>query len=88
MVARLPAKSRQSRQQKTRPTQGPFAGHYNSGMAFIDLDHNATTPLLPEAAEAMRAAPRGNPSSAHHAGRKARQALEDARERIAALLGA
>jgi cysteine desulfurase len=61
---------------------------YNSGMAFIDLDHNATTPLLPEAREAMRAAPPGNPSSAHSAGRKARQALEDARERIAVLLGA
>src|SRR5262249_59423508 len=30
----------------------------------------------------------GNPSSAHAAGRKARQALEDARERLAALLGA
>lgn len=57
-------------------------------MAFIDLDHNSTTPLLPEAAEAMRAAPEGNPSSAHSLGRKARQALEDARERIAELLGA
>ncbi len=57
-------------------------------MAAIDLDHNATTPLLPEAWEAMRTAPPGNASSAHHAGRKARQALEDARERIAMLLGA
>lgn len=57
-------------------------------MASINLDHNATTPLLPEAAEAMRAAPGGNASSAHALGRKARQALEDARERIAALLGA
>ena len=65
-----------------------MAAHYNSGMAFIDLDHNATTPLLPEAWEAMRAAPAGNPSSAHSAGRKARQALEDAREQIATLLGA
>jgi cysteine desulfurase len=36
----------------------------------------------------MRATPEGNPSSAHGAGRRARQALEDARERIAALLGA
>ena len=57
-------------------------------MRAIDLDHNATTPLLPEAWEAMRAAPAGNPSSAHSAGRRARQALEDARERIAALVGA
>jgi cysteine desulfurase len=60
-------------------------------MRPIYLDHNATTPLLPEAAEAMRRADAeafGNPSSLHAAGRKARQALEDARERIAALLGA
>jgi cysteine desulfurase len=60
-------------------------------MAPIYLDHNATTPLLPEAWEAMRpvtAEAFGNPSSAHHAGRKARQHLEDARERVAALLGA
>jgi cysteine desulfurase len=60
-------------------------------MRPIYLDHNATTPLLPEAAEAMRrveAEAFGNPSSLHSAGRKARQALEDARERIAALLGA
>jgi cysteine desulfurase len=60
-------------------------------MAPIYLDHNATTPLLPEAWEAMRpvmAEAFGNPSSAHHAGRKARQFLEDARERVAVLLGA
>src|SRR5262245_48175985 len=60
-------------------------------MRAIYLDHNATTPVLPEAAEAVRrveAEAFGNPSSAHHAGRKARQELEDARERVAALLGA
>ncbi len=57
-------------------------------MQTIYLDHNATTPLLPEAWEAMRDVPPGNPSSAHATGRKARQALEDARERIANLLGA
>jgi cysteine desulfurase len=57
-------------------------------MRPIDLDHNATTPTLPEAAEAVRAAPPGNPSSAHHAGRAARRALEDARERVAAAVGA
>lgn len=54
----------------------------------IDLDRNATTPLLPEVAEALRAAPQGNPASAHALGRKARHALESARESIAALLGA
>src|SRR5262245_18694495 len=60
-------------------------------MKPIYLDHNATTPLLPEAAEAIRrteAEAFGNPSSAHHAGRAARRALEDARERVAALRGA
>ena len=57
-------------------------------MTPIYLDHNATTPVLPEAWDAMRAAGFGNPASAHHAGRHARRALEDARERIAALLGA
>ncbi|HET6574950.1 MAG TPA: aminotransferase class V-fold PLP-dependent enzyme, partial [Fimbriiglobus sp.] len=60
-------------------------------MAPIYLDHNATTPLLPEAWEAMRPVLEGafgNPSSAHHAGRQARRYLEDARERVAALLGA
>jgi len=60
-------------------------------MHAIYLDHNATTPLLPEAWEAMRPLMLenfGNPSSAHSAGRKARQALEDAREKIAGLLGA
>ena len=57
----------------------------------IDLDANATTPLLPAAWEAMRSAFRdggGNASSAHALGRRARQMLEDARERIATLLGA
>jgi cysteine desulfurase len=60
-------------------------------MRSIYLDHNATTPLLPIAAEAMRRAEAesfGNPASAHHIGRAARRALEDARERIATLLGA
>jgi cysteine desulfurase len=57
-------------------------------MRPIYLDHNATTPVLPEVWDAVRAAPSGNPASAHGAGRAARRALEDARERIAALLGA
>src|SRR5437879_1275425 len=60
-------------------------------MTPIYLDHNAATPLLPEAWDAMQLAVSeafGNPASAHHAGRKARQFLEDGRERIAVLLGA
>ena len=55
-------------------------------MGRIYLDHAATTPLRPEAAEAMR---RGfeiwaNPSSPHAEGRAARAALEDARARVKA----
>jgi cysteine desulfurase len=55
------------------------------------LDNNSTTPLGRAADEAMRQYLRagcGNPASAHAAGRQARRALEDARERSAALLGA
>jgi cysteine desulfurase len=56
----------------------------------INLDHNATTPCLPEVIEAM--APwfghAANPASPHQIGRKARQALDDARERSASRLGA
>jgi cysteine desulfurase len=55
------------------------------------LDNNSTTPLGPAAEEAMRRYLRagyGNPASAHAAGRRARRALEDARERTAARLGA
>ena len=54
----------------------------------VYLDHAATTPLLPAAAEAMAHgfAIWANPSSPHRAGRAARAALEDARARIAAAL--
>jgi cysteine desulfurase len=58
---------------------------------MIYLDHNASSPLRPEAREAMRPwleGATGNPSSAHAAGRNARRALEDAREMIAHHLGA
>jgi cysteine desulfurase len=54
------------------------------------LDHAATTPMLPEAAEAVAAALRdtGNPSSLHAAGRRARRVVEESRERVAAAVGA
>lgn len=55
------------------------------------LDHAATTPVLPEVREAMLRAldeDFGNPSSVHAAGRKARQLVEDARDRVAAAIGA
>jgi cysteine desulfurase len=60
-------------------------------MKPIYLDNNATTPLLPAVWDAMRpflTDHYGNPASAHWAGRCARKALEDARERVAVLLDA
>jgi cysteine desulfurase len=54
------------------------------------LDHAATTPMLPEAVEAMTAhlAVTGNASSLHAAGRRARRTVEESRESLAAALGA
>lgn len=59
-------------------------------MSFIYLDSNATTPIDPRVAEAMRPCLEnfwGNPSSTHAEGRKARTALEAARAKVAACLG-
>lgn len=58
---------------------------------MLYLDHAATTPLRPEAVEAM--APYlgesyGNPSGIHDVSRRAKNGLEEARERIGAILGA
>jgi len=56
---------------------------------MIYLDHNATTPVAPEVAEAMRpywGKKYGNPSSAYTLGRIAKQALEEARAQVADLL--
>jgi cysteine desulfurase len=50
------------------------------------FDHNSTTPLAPEVADALTTASRdfyGNPSSTHRAGQFARQALEQSRRTIA-----
>jgi cysteine desulfurase len=54
------------------------------------LDWNATAPLRPEARAAMVAAldVPGNPSSVHGEGRDARRIIDDARRRVAALVGA
>jgi cysteine desulfurase len=57
----------------------------------IYLDHAATTPLRPEALEAMLpflGGEFGNPSSPHSYGRRARAALDEAHERIARQIGA
>ena len=59
--------------------------------AMIYLDHNATTPLSPAVLDAMRPYLErwhGNPSSIHAAGREVRAAIDDARDRLAKLLGA
>jgi cysteine desulfurase len=57
----------------------------------VYLDHAASTPVRAEVVEAMLPFYHerfGNPSSAHRWGREARAALEEARERVAGVLGA
>ncbi len=57
----------------------------------IYLDHNATTPVDPKVRAAMLPlleAEFGNPSSTHAEGRRARVRLDEAREKVAALIGA
>lgn len=57
---------------------------------MIYLDNNASTPLDPAVRDAMASAADlyGNPSSVHSAGRRARRAIEEAREQVAALVRA
>ena len=60
-------------------------------MRSIYLDHNATTPIDTSVLEAMLPFLReefGNPSSAHALGRRANDAVEQARAQVAALIGA
>ncbi len=67
----------------TTPTHG--------GSDVIYLDHNATTPVAAEVAEAMwpyLTTHFGNPSSDHPFGRAAKAAVDTAREQVAALIGA
>lgn len=57
----------------------------------IYLDHNATTPLREEVVEALRpflGEAFGNPSSLHGYGRRVREAVEEARGRVARAIGA
>lgn len=59
------------------------------GARRIYLDFNASTPIAPEVADAMRgvlAEPFGNPSSEHWAGEPAKHAIEKARAQVAGLL--
>ena len=62
----------------------------HSSVGSFYLDHAATTPMVPEAVEAMaaRLGDVGNPSSLHASGRAARRLVEEARETLAAALGA
>src|SRR5438477_4059858 len=58
---------------------------------MIYLDYNATTPMCDEARAAMLPyldRHFGNPSSVHAAGREARAAIDDARDKLAVLLRA
>lgn len=56
-------------------------------MRRVYLDHNATSPPRPEAKAALRAAEgAANASSLHEEGRRARALVEEARDRVAALL--
>ena len=59
-------------------------------VSFAYLDHAATTPMLPEAIEAMTAqmATVGNASSLHTSGRLGRRVVEESREAIAQAMGA
>ena len=60
-------------------------------MRHVYLDHNATTPVLPDVLEAMLPFQReafGNPSSVHQFGRRARVAVDDARDAVADVLRA
>jgi cysteine desulfurase len=61
-----------------------------SSLKPVYFDHAATTPMRPDAIEAMTAelATVGNPSSLHGSGRVARRRLEESRETLAKLLGA
>lgn len=59
--------------------------------APVYLDHNATTPVLPEVVDAMLPYLRehfGNPSSLHVYGRAAAHAIAEARAQVASLIGA
>ncbi len=61
-----------------------------SASSIAYLDHAATSPVRPQALDALQAwlgQPRGNPSGTHHLARQARRALDDARDVLAETLG-
>jgi len=69
----------------------PADDRHASGSRPIYLDHNATTPIAAEVAQAMwpyLTEHFGNPSSSHPYGRIAKAAVDQAREQVADLIGA
>ena len=76
---------------RTSRDLGETGRRLQSPAMAVYLDHAATTPLRPEALEAMLpflGGTFGNPSSTHAFGRVAREALDDAHERLARSIGA
>lgn len=72
------------------PSPGPAGGHdLDWRLVTAYLDHAATTPMRPEALEALvdEASRVGNASSLHTSGRRARRTVEEARERLADAVG-
>jgi cysteine desulfurase len=70
---------------------GPAGPKGVSEIKTIYLDHAATTPPAAEVAQAMQpylAEKYGNPSALYAIGRESRQAVEDARRKVASLIGA
>lgn len=68
-----------------------LTGVRQSGRQMIYLDHAATTPMRPEVWEAMQPYAGdnfGNSSGTHSTSRRAKNALESAREEVASLIGA
>ena len=70
------------------PEGGQYERGRDSGVS-VYLDHNATTPLSADVLSAMSEAMEsfGNPSSIHHAGKRARDLVEEARRKVAQALG-
>src|SRR4051794_9234930 len=80
---------RQSNERNQPAANGQFSDSMTTTTTRLYLDHAATTPVLPEAREAMA---RGfdawaNPNSPHADGRAARALLEEARKTVAEVLG-
>jgi len=76
---------------KALPVAAASNSHHNCRMNYIYLDHNSTTPTRHEVVEAMSrcyAAGYANPASQHRPGQLVRRILEDARQRVAEILGA